>query len=165
MKILCPSEESGNVLVYARMWGPVKVEAVKKAFGIAPAQIYRFTGQLTQFKDRDRVLTGFNLFDFQPTTETVGLRAAFILGGELEERDDIDNGLAVLKVHIKQDGEFPMDDVFEVYATEKEADKVSVLDHVIVKGKMRDMDAEWGSSGDLRPVADEVKPLTKKEPF
>jgi hypothetical protein len=164
LRILCPSEGCGDVLVYARLWGKIKVEAVKKAFKSNPGQAYKFKGLLSQFKKSDKVLTGFNLFSLEPTDDLVGLRAVFILVGGLEERH-YNGGTALLKVRVKQGGDYPTDDLFEIYASEKAAEQLDVLALVQVKGKMRDMDAEWGSSGDLRPFADEMKSIQKKEPF
>jgi hypothetical protein len=150
MRILCPSERYGNVVVHARLWGAEAVEQMREAFKDDPARQYRFTGQLEQLKDRERVLTGYNLFRAEASDEPLK-RAVFILTGELTEN------MEAMKVAVRLEKEYQQETVFDIAPGDVDVPDLNIGDTIFVKGALRDMDAYYGGSGDVRPVAEKVE--------
>lgn len=156
LKLVCPTQVYGDILAHGRLWGEARVEDLKAMHRKAPDTLWKFTGQLSQFERRGVMLTGYNLFKFEPAEQGALPRAVFILAGEVAEKrfgphpDEPEGDDTILVMSVK--GE-----TFEIWAREHLADRVEVLRRAQVKGALRDADAFFGGSGDVRPWAEETR--------
>jgi len=160
MKIFCPSDEYGDIAVYGRMWGKEeKLQGFLAAYGEHPDAAFKFIGQLTQFEEEGQRYTGFHIFKWEVPSEEgkgVGCRAVFVLKGELAGRK-LDGPNSILSLNVKQAGDYPKDETFEIFCGSAVAATVMKGEIVEVLGVMKDRAAFYGGTGDVIPYAQEIK--------
>jgi hypothetical protein len=158
LKLVCDSRKYGKVVVFGRLWGEKNVEDFRELYAEDPARLFRFQGNFTQLRDRERVLLGYNFTMLNPTVEPEdGPRAAFILKGDLVTKSFPDDEYVDLTIRVDHNGkaeEFGISVPIDM-ARAKAGDKLHVSGH------LRDMDAAFGSSGmDVRAVAERFRKET-----
>ncbi len=172
LEINCSNHDFGPVRAFGRLWGKEKIQAFKSALKGHEKDFFRFKGYYGQYSDGENNIrySSYFFYDFErlDSSPKGGPRAAFILVGELDQKELVDGeGRIVLEV-IRSTKERETDERFELVLFDLEAYyEIEVGDLIEVRGNVRKREGEdlyGGSTQDSISVyAMQVKKRKREE--
>lgn len=172
--VKCSSEKYGSIRTRFRLWDKTAMKDVIKCFKNSPGDVWRFEGFADQYESEGVLFNGATGFDAKVILEETTHRATFILNGEYTgsrfdaERGTLNIGLKVRKK--KNDSSGDDESEFFVEMREEDFDSLGFSykglkagADIQVRGHQADLDAEFGSSGQVALLVEKYNHLKATE--
>ncbi len=171
VRLGCPSEKYGEVLVHVRFWGLKRSNEVLECSSKDTVNITGIMEQYPGKKDGEirTNFTGFKIQSWNPSeTRHKTKRAVFLMGGTVTELTPADGGVDLhLSVHVNGTGEFPdRDEPFVVFLPDEvtlEHHSPEVGQKVKVKGAIKREENEYGETERYSEPVVEVTEKVKED--